>query len=154
MLLPSVAVEQGWNATEFLDGACRKAQLLDGFWKRPDAVVETFEAKCIEGKMESDCLPEVIPPSRAPGSINSLLRLKQVVVENIIAMNNGMTPNYVVLDAMDGTVNGIVVSVHDSNDKKVLASWIQTSIRPGVPCKLVCSSSVKASQKPLAGKIA
>ena len=133
LLLPSVAVEQGWNATELLDASCRKAQLLDGTWKSADAVVETFEAKCIEGKMEADCLPETIPPSRAPGSIKSLLRLKQVVVENIIAMTKGMTPNYVALDAMDGTVNGIVLSVHNSEDKKVIASWIQTSIRPGVP---------------------
>jgi AmmeMemoRadiSam system radical SAM enzyme/AmmeMemoRadiSam system protein B/AmmeMemoRadiSam system protein A len=133
LLLPSVAVEQNWNATEFLDAACRKAQLLDGTWKNAAAVVETFEAKCIEGAMEPDCLPEIIPPSRAPGSIKSLLRLKQVVVENIIAMNKGMTPNYVVLDAMDGTVNGIVLSIHNSDDKSVLASWIQTSIRPGIP---------------------
>ena len=133
LLLPSVAVEQGWNATEFLDAACRKAQLLDGSWKSPGAVVETFEAKCIEGKMDADCLPESIPPSRAPGSIKSLLRLKQVVVENVIAMTKGMTPNYVALDAMDGTVNGIVLSVHNSEDKRVIASWIQTSIRPGIP---------------------
>ncbi|MCU0720044.1 MAG: AmmeMemoRadiSam system protein B, partial [Pirellula sp.] len=133
LLLPSVAVEQAWNASEFLDASCRKAQLLDGSWKHADAVVETFEAKCIEGKMESDCLPETIPSSRAPGSIKSLLRLKQVVVENIIAMTKGMTPNYVALDAMDGTVNGIVLSVHNSDDKKVIASWIQTSIRPGIP---------------------
>lgn len=133
LLLPSVAIEQNWNATEFLDAVCRKAQLLDNTWKNRDAVVETFEAKCIEGAMEPDCLPETIPPSRAPGSVRSLLRLKQVVVENIIAMNKGMTPNYVVLDAMDGTVNGIVLSVHNSEDKSVLASWIQTSIRPGIP---------------------
>lgn len=133
LLLPSVAVEQNWNATEFLDAVCRKAQLLDNTWKKADAVVETFEAKCIEGAMEPDCLPETIPPSRAPGSVKSLLRLKQVVVENIIAMNKGMTPNYVVLDAMDGTVNGIVLSVHNSEDKSVLASWIQTSMRPGIP---------------------
>lgn len=133
LLLPSVATKQGWSSAEFLDAVCRRSQLLADMWKRPDSLLETFEAKVIEGKLEPDYLPESIPAAKAPGSIQSLMRLKQVTIENIIAFNKGMTPNYVALYAMDGTANGIILTVHNSETKQVLASWIQTSVRPGVP---------------------
>ncbi len=43
LLLPQVAVEQGWNLEEFLDYGCIKAGLPPGCWK--DAEVYRFEAK-------------------------------------------------------------------------------------------------------------
>ncbi|TRO61950.1 TIGR00296 family protein [Candidatus Bathyarchaeota archaeon] len=41
LLLPQVAVEQGWNVEEFLDGCCLKAGLPEGSWK--EAEVYRFE---------------------------------------------------------------------------------------------------------------
>jgi uncharacterized protein len=41
LLLPQVAVEQGWDVGEFLDGCCMKAGLAPGEWK--DAEVYRFE---------------------------------------------------------------------------------------------------------------
>ena len=45
LLLPQVAVEQGWNAEELLDGACEKAGLPPGAWRRPNVRVQTFQAE-------------------------------------------------------------------------------------------------------------
>ena len=44
LLLPQVAVEQGWGAVEFLEGACRKAGLPRTAW-RDGARVERFAAQ-------------------------------------------------------------------------------------------------------------
>lgn len=43
LLLPQVAVEQGWDREEFLDATCRKAGLPAGTW-RGDARLFRFEA--------------------------------------------------------------------------------------------------------------
>ncbi len=43
-LLPKVAVEQRWNAEEFLRHTCLKAGLPPNAWTDPDCVVEAFEA--------------------------------------------------------------------------------------------------------------
>lgn len=45
LLLPQVAVEQGWNAAEFLDATCEKAGLPFAAWRRASTVVERFEAE-------------------------------------------------------------------------------------------------------------
>ena len=43
LLLPQVAVEEGLNATEFLDATCEKAGLSPGCWKSSNARVFLFE---------------------------------------------------------------------------------------------------------------
>ena len=45
LLLPQVAVEQGWDAAGLLSGTCRKAGLPAGAWKEPDARMFTFTAE-------------------------------------------------------------------------------------------------------------
>ena len=44
LLLPQVAPEQGWSASEFLDGACVKAGLAPGAWRSDRVVVRRFGA--------------------------------------------------------------------------------------------------------------
>lgn len=44
VLLPQVAVEQGWDRWEFLSHTCRKAGLPSGAWKMPDAELVVFTA--------------------------------------------------------------------------------------------------------------
>lgn len=44
-LLPRVAVEQGWDARQFLKHTCLKAGLPAEAWEEPDAVIEVFEAE-------------------------------------------------------------------------------------------------------------
>ncbi len=46
LLLPQVATEYGWSATEFLDNTCRKAGLQPDCWKRNDTQVWAFGGTC------------------------------------------------------------------------------------------------------------
>lgn len=43
VLLPQVAVEYGWNKTEFLQHVCLKAGLQPEIWKSPDTNLYRFE---------------------------------------------------------------------------------------------------------------
>ncbi|MEQ1829460.1 MAG: AmmeMemoRadiSam system radical SAM enzyme, partial [Pirellula sp.] len=132
LLLPSVPVEQNWTVEEFLKGVCRKAGLPEDAWTRNDAILETFEGLFIEGEVEEKNLPATLPTKMPPGNIQSLARLRQTATENLIAFARGATPNYYALDAMDGTVNGIVLTLVDSAQSIPLANWIKTSLRPGM----------------------
>ncbi len=44
VLLPQVAAEQGWTASQFLAAACRKAGLPGAGWREPGTRVYTFQA--------------------------------------------------------------------------------------------------------------
>jgi AmmeMemoRadiSam system radical SAM enzyme/AmmeMemoRadiSam system protein B/uncharacterized protein (TIGR00296 family) len=145
LLLPSVPVEQGWSVDAFLEGLCRKAGMPEGAWRHDDTILERFEGLEIEGEFDARALPDPIPYATAPGDLPSLFRLQQAVVQNLIALSQGMTPNYYILDAMDGTVHGIVLTVFNQKTGVPLGHWIQTSLRPGLPlqstlfelCKMV-----------------
>lgn len=45
LLLPQVATDYGWNATEFLDHTCTKAGFLGRCWNAADIDVLTFEGQ-------------------------------------------------------------------------------------------------------------
>ncbi len=45
LLLPKVAVEQGWDAATFLAETCRKAGLPRDAWQDPATIVERFTAE-------------------------------------------------------------------------------------------------------------
>ena len=45
LLLPQVAVDQGWDASEFLDATCEKAGLPFAAWRQASTVVERFRAE-------------------------------------------------------------------------------------------------------------
>lgn len=47
LLLPQVAVEEGWSAEELLDGTCAKAGLPAGAWRDPRVTVRRFEAEVV-----------------------------------------------------------------------------------------------------------
>jgi uncharacterized protein len=45
LLLPQVALEEGWDARQLLEGTCRKAGLPRGAWKLPEVRVRRFQAE-------------------------------------------------------------------------------------------------------------
>ncbi len=45
LLLPQVAVEQGWNALQLLEGTCQKAGLPDDAWRSPATSIRRFQAE-------------------------------------------------------------------------------------------------------------
>ena len=147
LLLPSVPEEQGWSVGEYLAGICRKAGLPPNAWQDQNTRLETFEGLEIEGHFDEDLLPNPIPIERAPGDLDSLFQLKTAAVQNMIALSHGSTPNYYVLGAMDGNVNGIVMSAVNLDSQRPLAHWIQTSLRPGMPLQATLFELVKSAEQ-------
>ena len=149
LLLPSVSLEQNWTPKQFLEGVCRKAGLPESAWTDSEIQLETFEGLVIDGNIDADALPERMPTPQLPGTMQSLLKLKQVATSNIIAMSRGGTPTYVAMDSMDGTVHGIVLTVRDVKADKVIANWIQTSLRPGAALQASLFDLCKAAAETL-----
>ena len=56
LLLPSVATEHGLDATTFLDHVCRKAGLPLTTWQEPDALLQRFEGRMIQGDFDRSLL--------------------------------------------------------------------------------------------------
>jgi hypothetical protein len=50
LLLPQVAVEQGWDAATFLARVCAKAGVGDDAWRDPAATLEVFSAQVFNEK--------------------------------------------------------------------------------------------------------
>jgi AmmeMemoRadiSam system protein A len=44
LLLPQVAVERSWSATQFIEETCRKAGLEPGAWRDPETKLYAFTA--------------------------------------------------------------------------------------------------------------
>ncbi|MFM8571073.1 MAG: AmmeMemoRadiSam system radical SAM enzyme, partial [Pirellula sp.] len=149
LLLPSVPVEQGWDVDAYLAGVCRKAGLPADAWRDPSVLLETFEGLEIGGSLSAIELPDPMPLEGPPGDIDSLQKLKAAAVQNMINLSHGATPNYYVLDAMDGTVHTIVLSAVDADSKAPLAHWIQTSFRPGVPLQSSVFELSRAAEQTL-----
>ena len=45
LLLPQVAVERNWSATQFIEETCRKAGLEPGAWRNPETKLYAFTAE-------------------------------------------------------------------------------------------------------------
>ena len=150
LLLPSVPIEQKWTVEQFLEGVCRKAGLPEAAWMDADTILETFEGVVIEGKIESANLPSDLPIRRAPGDLPSLLKLREVATQNLIAFSRGATPTLYAPDAMDGNVNGLVLTILDTETKNSLAHWIKTSLRNDMPLQSSLFDLCKAASEVLA----
>jgi uncharacterized protein (TIGR00296 family) len=50
LLLPQVAREMKWNASEFLQATCTKARLPAGYWLKPGCHVFKFQAQIFKEK--------------------------------------------------------------------------------------------------------
>jgi AmmeMemoRadiSam system protein A len=48
LLLPQVAAEHGWTASEFLAQTCLKARLSADAWRQPGILLQAFEAEIVE----------------------------------------------------------------------------------------------------------
>jgi uncharacterized protein (TIGR00296 family) len=133
LILPGQPLEQGWDTDATLGALCRQAGLPADAWKDPSVLLETFEGLEIPGNLNTIELPDPMPLEGPPGDVESLQKLKAATVQTMINLSHGATPNYYVLDAMDGTAQTIVLSAVDVNSNVPLAHWIQTSLRPGLP---------------------
>ncbi|HTT73313.1 MAG TPA: AmmeMemoRadiSam system protein A [Thermoplasmata archaeon] len=68
LLLPQVATEERWTATEFLDGTCRKAGLPAGAWRDPRVTVRAFRAVVFGERSPNGGVERVVlTPGASPG---------------------------------------------------------------------------------------
>jgi AmmeMemoRadiSam system radical SAM enzyme/AmmeMemoRadiSam system protein B/AmmeMemoRadiSam system protein A len=133
LLLPSVATENGWNATQFLQAVCRKAGLAMGAWEHASAIVSTFDGEAIEGEM-SELLEGTPKPIGTPLTNEQLALYSQLAGTNIAAIAAGSTPTYYAPGLPDFSVNAIVLSMQWGTEEEMRqANALQVSFRPGVP---------------------
>ena len=134
LLLPTVASENGWDATQFLQAVCRKAGLPQSAWEQPAARVSTFDGEAIEGAM-ADLVGDVKIELAPPFTAQNLTNYSELAGSNIAALSAGSTPTYYAPGLPDLTVNAIVLSMQwgDANEGLRQANALQVSFRPGVP---------------------
>lgn len=58
-LYPTVPVEHGWSAREYLDRTCRKAKLAPGSWQDDDVVVTLFEGQVFREREADGSIEEL-----------------------------------------------------------------------------------------------
>ncbi|MCU0959785.1 MAG: AmmeMemoRadiSam system radical SAM enzyme [Pirellulaceae bacterium] len=132
LLLPVVAVEQGWDAEAFLRHVCRKAGLPTTAWQEDTAQLRTFEALRIGGPLDARLcsdLPRHWPAWFLP---EDLQRLAEHGRGNVLATLTGATPNYYASGCRDANVQAVAVSV------TIPARHLETTtsrlvLRPGLP---------------------
>jgi len=141
LLLPSVAVERGWDVTRFLCAVCQKAGLPTDAWQKEDTVVLTFEGLSMSRPL-IDFLPHDLPDHLSPQlNAEQVAAYSQVAGQNITAIASGATPSYVVPQLPDLAVNALVLSllwgedgqtVEENQSRMFQGNAIQVSFRPGV----------------------
>jgi AmmeMemoRadiSam system radical SAM enzyme/AmmeMemoRadiSam system protein B/AmmeMemoRadiSam system protein A len=149
LLLPSVSVEQGWDAEQFLRGVCRKAGLPETAWLSADTKLQRFAGRSLHGGFSANTLLECSKPR--PGIMNrvELGRLQDLVVSNLSAFASGATPTYFFQEVPDGTVNGLVLSIFTEISKRPLLHMIRLSLRPGLPLQSTLFEMTQAAMNVL-----
>lgn len=147
LLLPVVAKERDWNSRQFLDAVCNKAGLPPGSWRSNDAVVEIFDgidfgAPFLSDVSVSDEEPQIFDPQ-------SLNQLASWVQYNLAATLSGATPFYYAQGVDDATVQGVGLNVvHDPSMPP--ASWMQLTIRDGIPLQSTLYQMTQTAAQSLA----
>lgn len=149
LLLPSVARERDWNSRQFLDAVCNKAGLPPGSWRSDQAHVEIFDGVDYGAAMAGD----PAAPAVEPGVLDNdqLQRLSLWVRNNLVALKVGATPFYYATDVSDATVQGVVLRVtYDAGQQP--ASWMQLTIREGMPLQATLFQLTQTAAAALGGQ--
>jgi AmmeMemoRadiSam system protein B/AmmeMemoRadiSam system protein A len=147
LLLPVVAMERNWNSRQFLDAVCNKAGLPPGSWRSAESAIEIFDGIEFGAPMIADAVtttPE--PPLMNP---DQLQRLCSWISYNLVALQTGATPFYYATDVSDLTVQGVVLQVVYDEDQPP-ASWMQLTIRDGVPLQSTLFQMTQTAAQSLA----
>ena len=133
LLLPSVAVERDWDARQFLDAVCGKAGLPAGAWRSDDAKLMLFDGTYFGGNfIKLDDGAEELCADRVFVSDGDMQVLHGWATDNLQAFLTGATPFYYADGARDCTALGLILKVTHAQSGQT-QSWIQLSIRDGVP---------------------
>lgn len=151
LLLPGVAVDHHFDSEEFLEQVCRKAGLPPAAWMEDDVALYTFEGYAIRGKLAS-CLPEDDPPpaSTGPGQAD-LAQLAEFSRQNLAALLYGATPSLHLPGAYDGSINGLVLTVHLSQGGEPIQTG-RVSVRPDMPLQATLFDVCKGAARTLGAR--
>lgn len=144
LLLPGVAVENGWDAETFLAQVCRKAQLPVTAWREPETEILTFQGHVISGALATHLVKEEEKPAASRFVKDELQRLSYFCRDNILALIRGATPNYYLADAPEGNVSGLAMQVKLAG-REDGATFSQLSIRNGMPLQATLYRLVEAA---------
>jgi AmmeMemoRadiSam system radical SAM enzyme/AmmeMemoRadiSam system protein B/AmmeMemoRadiSam system protein A len=149
LLLPVVAKEREWNSRQFLDAVCNKAGLPPGSWRSDDATVEIFDgidygAPFITEEPTPNAEPQVFDQQQ-------LKQLAAWIQYNLAATLTGATPLYYATDVSDATVQGVVLSVI-YNESQPPVSWMQLTIRDGIPLQSTLFQMTQRAAQSLASQ--
>jgi AmmeMemoRadiSam system radical SAM enzyme/AmmeMemoRadiSam system protein B/AmmeMemoRadiSam system protein A len=148
LFLPSVAIDNGWDARRFLDQVCVKAGLPPTAWRDDGTALFTFEGEALHGTTRGG---EPVAGRPAPCQPEHLVAFADFCRGNLAALLSGATPNFYLWNAPDGTVNGIVLTLLRSDTKAAL-HFSQTSLRPGLPLQSTLFSLVQSAAQTLAAQ--
>jgi AmmeMemoRadiSam system radical SAM enzyme/AmmeMemoRadiSam system protein B/AmmeMemoRadiSam system protein A len=133
LLLPSVAVSNGWDTEAFFRHICRKAGLPTTAWEDDDATLYTFESVEFGGPFDTSALANDSPLALEPARIAAaeLEQTARLARRNVQALMQGMTPDYYQYGMPDGNVSGLALTVQPLGAAPIHTT--QLSLRPGVP---------------------
>ncbi len=130
LLLPSVAVENNWNARQFLDAVCKKAGLPAGTWRSDEADVRIFDGVSYSSPMKMEPVAQTVAEPRVMSAAD-LESLAGWVKQNLVALQMGATPFYYATNVSDANVPGIVLQIQVPG-ASAPAQWMQLSLRESV----------------------
>ena len=151
LFLPGVAVENDWDARQFLDRLCAKAVLPPTAWKEDDTILLTFEGQSFGGRLgEPD---GTAPVARRTGFYRpeDLAAYADFCRRELIARLTGGTPSYYLWGVPDGNLNGVVLLLQRSSTDEV-QHLSHISLRAGVPLQATLATLVQAGAQNLAAK--
>jgi AmmeMemoRadiSam system radical SAM enzyme/AmmeMemoRadiSam system protein B/AmmeMemoRadiSam system protein A len=134
LLLPTVAVEHGWNSETFLRQLCRKAGLPTTSWEDDETQLMTFESAEFGAPFDSSVLGEsrdAPPPS--PLQLGQLHELAWHAQNNLAALVQGLAPTYYLFGVPDGNVSALALTVTVGEGVEPLLHSVESSLRPGLP---------------------
>jgi AmmeMemoRadiSam system radical SAM enzyme/AmmeMemoRadiSam system protein B/AmmeMemoRadiSam system protein A len=149
LLLPVVAVENGWDAEQFLEHVCRKAGLPTTAWQDDQARLLRFAGHMIPGDFDPGLLTAMTSEKPPRFAAADLQRLADQCRQNVLALVRGATPNYYLPGCPDGTVEVIALSVR-VGDQAEPSTFSQLSLRPGVPLQATLFTLCETAAKTLA----
>jgi AmmeMemoRadiSam system protein B len=133
LFLPSVAMDQKWDARQFLDRVCLKAGLPATAWRDDGTELFVFEGQVLQGAMAGPDGPRNAA-ARGRFQAEHLRTLADFCASNINALASGMTPSYYFAGAPDGDVAGAILTLHRQQGGGADAThFCQLSLRPGLP---------------------
>jgi AmmeMemoRadiSam system radical SAM enzyme/AmmeMemoRadiSam system protein B/AmmeMemoRadiSam system protein A len=148
LFLPSVAVENEWDALKFLERVCAKAGLPSGAWKEDSATLFTFEGLVVKSSLAELSNGETMPCPYGPCRPEDMDDLAERCRANLTALMLGAVPPYFI-GAADGTVNGLVLDLRHHQVQEP-PTFSQFSLRPGLPLQATLFSLVQSAAQLLA----